>query len=341
MKNDLLLRALKGLPVERPPVWIMRQAGRYLPDYIKLKNKYDFFTRCRTPKLVSEITLLPIDQIGTDAAIIFSDILVVLQAMNIEVEMKPNFGPYIPNPIDSKEKVKNLILPNVRDKLGYVFEAIEVTKRDLNDRVPLIGFAGSPWTLFCYLVQGSGSKTFDKPKGFAFANPKETEIILEKITLTTIEYLKGQIDAGADVVQIFDSWGGLLSPSDYSKFSLKYINRIVSEIKNYAPVIIFGKGCWFALNEMTKTGASGLGIDWSCSARNARYLSGGNITLQGNYDPAKLLSPISTIKSDVRQMINDFGKERYIVNLGHGILPNIPVSHAKAFVDAVKEYKIS
>ena len=339
MKNDLLLRALKGLPVERPPVWIMRQAGRYLPDYIKLKNKYDFFTRCKTPELVSEITLLPIDQIGTDAAIIFSDILVVLQAMNIEVEMKPNFGPFIPNPIDSKEKVKNLITPNVTDKLGYVFEAIKVTKRDLNDRVPLIGFAGSPWTLFCYLVQGSGSKTFDKPKGFAFANPKETEIILEKITLTTIEYLKGQVDAGADVVQIFDSWGGLLSPSDYSEFSLKYINRIVSEIKNYAPVIIFGKGCWFALNEMAKTGASGLGIDWSCSARNARYLSGGNITLQGNYDPAKLLSPISKIKSDVGQMINDFGKESYIVNLGHGILPNIPVSHAKAFVDAVKDYK--
>ena len=339
MKNDLLLRALKGLPVERPPVWIMRQAGRYLPDYIKLKNKYDFFTRCKTPELVSEITLLPIDQIGTDAAIIFSDILVVLQAMNIEVEMKPNFGPFIPNPIDSKEKVKNLITPNVTDKLGYVFEAIKITKRDLNDRVPLIGFAGSPWTLFCYLVQGSGSKTFDKPKGFAFANPKETEIILEKITLTTIEYLKGQVDAGADVVQIFDSWGGLLSPSDYSEFSLKYINRIVSEIKNYAPVIIFGKGCWFALNEMAKTGASGLGIDWSCSARNARYLSGGNITLQGNYDPAKLLSPISKIKSDVGQMINDFGKESYIVNLGHGILPNIPVSHAKAFVDAVKDYK--
>ena len=340
MKNDLLLRALKGLPVDRPPVWIMRQAGRYLPDYIKLKNKYDFFTRCKTPELVSEITLLPIDQIGTDAAIIFSDILVVLQAMNIEVEMKPNFGPFIPNPIDSKEKVKNLISPNVMDKLGYVFEAIKVTKRDLNNRVPLIGFAGSPWTLFCYLVQGSGSKTFDKPKGFAFSNPKETEIILEKITLTTIEYLKGQINAGADVVQIFDSWGGLLSPSDYSQFSLKYINLIVSAIKNYAPVIIFGKGCWFALNEMAKNGASGLGIDWSCSARNARYLSGGNITLQGNYDPAKLLSPISKIKSDVHEMINDFGKEKYIVNLGHGILPNIPVSHAKAFVDAVKEYQI-
>lgn len=226
------------------------------------------------------------------------------------------------------------------DKLGYVFDAIKVTKRDLNDRVPLIGFAGSPWTLFCYLVQGSGSKTFDKSKGFAFANPKETDIILEKITLTTIEYLKGQIDAGADVVQIFDSWGGLLSPSDYSKFSFRYINKIVSAVKNYAPVIIFGKGCWFALNEMAKTGASGLGIDWSCSARNARYLSGGNITLQGNYDPAKLLSPISKIKSDVHRMINDFGKERYIVNLGHGILPNIPVSHAKAFVDSVKEYQI-
>lgn len=340
IQNDLFLRALKGEIVERPPVWMMRQAGRYLPDFMKLKAKYDFFTRCQTPELATEITVMPIEQIGTDAAILFSDILVVLQAMNIEVEMKPEVGPRIPTPIRSEKELNEVIVPDAEVALSYVIEAVKMTKQALNDQVPLIGFAGSPWTLLCYAVQGQGSKNFDKAKAFCFSQPELAHRLLQMITDTTIDYLKAKVAAGVDAVQLFDSWGGLLSPEDYNIFSWPYIQQIVTALKNDIPVIVFGKGCWFALHDMAKSGASALGVDWSCSARNARYLSGGQITLQGNFDPSRLLSPIPTIKSEVKKMIDSFGKDRYIVNLGHGILPNIPVDHAQAFVDAVKEYKI-
>jgi uroporphyrinogen decarboxylase len=317
----------------------MRQAGRYLPDFMKLKEKYDFFTRCQTPEMATEITLMPIDQIGVDAAIIFSDILVVLQAMNIEVEMRDSIGPYLPKPIIDKASLDQVILPDVEEELGYVFEAVRMTKNELNERVPLIGFAGAPWTLLCYAVQGQGSKNFDKAKAFCFQEPAMAKELLQKITTTTIAYLREKVKAGADVIQLFDSWGGLLSPSDYQEFSWPYIQQIIDALSGTVPVIVFGKGCWFALQEMSKSGAAALGIDWTCTARNARYLSGGQITLQGNFDPSRLLSPIPEIKTQVKQMINAFGKDRYIVNLGHGILPNIPVDHAKAFVDAVKEYQ--
>ena len=339
MKNELLLQALKGETLERPPVWMMRQAGRYLPDFMKLKEKYDFFTRCQTPELATEITLMPIDQIGVDAAIIFSDILVVLQAMNIDVEMRDGNGPYIPQPVNSKAALDQVILPDVEEHLGYVFEAVRMTKSALNDRVPLIGFAGAPWTLLCYAVQGQGSKNFDRAKAFCFKEPQMAKELLQRITTTTIAYLREKVKAGADVIQLFDSWGGLLSPDDYQEFSWPYLQQIVDALSGSVPVIVFGKGCWFSLQEMSKSGASALGIDWTCTARNARYLSGGQITLQGNFDPSRLLSPIPEIKTQVKQMINAFGKDRYIVNLGHGILPNIPVDHAKAFVDAVKEYQ--
>ncbi len=338
LKNDLFLKALKGETLERPPVWMMRQAGRYLPDFMTLKAKYDFFTRCQTPELATKITIMPIDQIGPDAAILFSDILVVLQAMQIPVEMKDGIGPWIPDPIRSTEDVGQSIVPDIHEHLGYVLDAVKMTKQALNERVPLIGFAGSPWTLLCYAVQGQGSKNFDIAKGFCFSQPDAAHSLLQKITDTTIAYLKEKVKAGVDAVQIFDSWGGLLSPEDYQIFSWPYIQQIVTALKNKAPVIVFGKGCWFALNEMGRSGASALGVDWTCSARNARYLSGGQITLQGNFDPSRLLSPIPKIKKDVHDMISEFGKDKYIVNLGHGILPNIPVDHAKAFVDAVKEY---
>ena len=339
MKNELLLQALKGETVKRPPEWMMRQAGRYLPDFMKLKEKYDFFTRCQTPELATEITLMPIDQMGVDAAIIFSDILVVLQAMNIEVEMRDGIGPYIPQPINSKAALGQVTLPDVEEHLDYVFEAVRMTKKELNDRVPLIGFAGAPWTLLCYAVQGQGSKNFDRAKAFCFQEPQMAKELLQRITTTTIAYLREKVKAGVDVIQLFDSWGGLLSPTDYQEFSWPYIQQIIDALSGTDPVIVFGKGCWFALQEMSKSGAAALGIDWTCSARNARYLSGGQITLQGNFDPSRLLSPIPEIKTQVKQMINAFGKDRYIVNLGHGILPNIPVDHAKAFVDAVKEYQ--
>ena len=340
IQNDLFLRALKGETVERPPVWMMRQAGRYLPDFMKLKAKYDFFTRCQTPELATEITIMPIEQIGTDAAILFSDILVVLQAMNIEVEMKAEVGPWIPTPIRSEKELNEVIVPDAEVALSYVIEAVKMTKLALNDQVPLIGFAGSPWTLLCYAVQRQGSKNFDKAKAFCFSQPELAHRLLQMITDTTIDYLKAKVAAGVDAVQLFDSWGGLLSPDDYNIFSWPYIQQIVTALKDDIPVIVFGKGCWFALHDMAKSGASALGVDWTCSARNARYLSGGQITLQGNFDPSRLLSPIPTIKSEVKKMIDGFGKDRYIVNLGHGILPNIPVDHAQAFIDAVKEYKV-
>ncbi len=339
IKNDLFLRALKGETVERPPVWMMRQAGRYLPEFREIREKYDFFTRCQTPELAAEITVQPIRRFGMDAAILFSDILVVPQAMNIEVQMKPNFGPYLPSPIRTQKDVDKVIVPDVTIALDYVFQAIKVTKEKLNEEVPLIGFAGSPWTLLCYCVQGQGSKTFDQAKEFCFTQPIAAHALLQKITDTTITYLKQKAKAGVNAVQVFDSWGGMLSPTDYTEFSWNYIQQIIDSLKDEVPVIVFGKGCWFALSEMAKSGAAALGVDWTCSAQNARHFTGGNITLQGNFDPARLLSPPSQIKKMVSQMINDFGKDKYIVNLGHGILPNVPLENAKAFIDAVKEWE--
>ncbi len=338
LKNDLFLRALKGESVERPPVWMMRQAGRYLPEFRALRDKYDFFTRCRMPEIAAEITVQPINIVKSDAAILFSDILVVPQAMNIEVLMKENVGPFLPNPIRTAQDVEQVIVPDIQETLGYVMEAIKITKEMLNDEVPLIGFAGSPWTIFCYAVEGQGSKSFDKAKGFCFSQPEAAHVLLQKITDTTIAYLLEKVKAGVDAVQIFDSWGGMLSPVDYQEFSWKYINQIVEALSEVTEVIVFGKGCWFALGEMAQSKASALGVDWTCSPKNARLFAGNDITLQGNFDPSRLLSPIPTIKKMVHEMIDEFGKDKLVVNLGHGILPNIPVDHAKAFIEAVKEY---
>jgi uroporphyrinogen decarboxylase len=319
---------------------MMRQAGRYLPEFMELKKKYDFFTRCQRPELASEITVQPIRRYGMDAAILFSDILVIPQAMNIEVEMKPDFGPYLPNPIRNLNDVNNVIIPDVNDALGYVMEGIKATKEKLKNEVPLIGFAGSPSTILCYCVQGQGSKNFDKAKEFCFTNPVAAHTLLQKITDTTIAYLKAKVAAGVNAVQIFDSWGGMLSPVDYQEFSWQYINQIIEALKDDAPVIAFGKGCWFALQEMAKSNASALGVDWTITPQNARYLTGGNITYQGKFDPTRLFSPPAENKKMVTQMINEFGKDKYIVNLGHGILPNVPLDNAKAFIDAVKEYGV-
>lgn len=340
IKNDLFLRALKGETVERPPVWMMRQAGRYLPEFIALRDKYDFFTRCQKPELASEITVQPIRRYGMDAAILFSDILVVPQAMDIEVIMKENLGPFIPKPIRSQKEVDAIQIPDVNIELGYVMEAIKMTKEMLNNDIPLIGFAGSPWTILCYVVQGQGSKNYDIAKGFCYEHPAAAHALLQKITDTTIAYLKAKVIAGVDAVQIFDSWGGMLSPVDYQEFSWNYINQIIEALKDDAPVIAFGKGCWFALEEMSKSNASALGVDWTITPKMARHFTGGNITLQGNFDPSRLLSPPATIKKMVTEMIDEFGKDKYVANLGHGILPNIPLENAKAFVDAVKEYKV-
>ena len=340
LQNDLLLRALRGEFTERPPVWMMRQAGRYLPDYIKLREKYSFFERCSTPELASEITVQPVEQVGVDAAIIFSDILVVPKAMGMEVQILEGKGPFLPDPIKQYSDIDKLHIPDVNETLGYVFDALKMTKERLDGRVPLIGFAGAPWTLLCYMVQGKGSKTFDEARAFCFTQPETAHRLLQMITDTTIAYLKGQVLAGADVVQLFDSWGGLLSPDDFEEFSLQYSRQIVAAIKDECLTILFAKGAWFALESMSRTGAHGLGVDWCISPALARELAGENITLQGNFDPARLLGPIPSIRKEVKKMIGAFGTHRYIANLGHGILPNVPVDHARAFVDAVKEYAL-
>ena len=341
LKNDLLLRTLRGEQTERTPVWMMRQAGRYLPEYMVLRKKYGFFERCQTPALAAEITIQPVDIVGVDAAILFSDILVVPQAMGLEVQLIESKGPVLPDPIQTAADLNRVRVPDVQETLGYVFDAIKLIKQELNGRVPLIGFAGAPWTLLCYMVQGKGSKTFDEAKAFCYTQPQLAHQLLQMITDTTIAYLKGQVAAGADTVQLFDSWGGLLSPHDIETISLQYIRQIVAALKDEVPVIVFAKGAWHSLDAMTATGAAGLGIDWCITPQLARQFAGSTISLQGNFDPAKLLSPIPVIQKEVKEMLQAFGPGRHIANLGHGILPNVPVDHARAFVDTVKEYSFT
>ncbi|MEO8766479.1 MAG: uroporphyrinogen decarboxylase [Ginsengibacter sp.] len=339
LKNDLLLRALKREKVERPPVWMMRQAGRYLPAYMKLRAQYDFFTRVQTPELATEITLQPIDEIGVDAAIIFSDILVIPQAMGVEVLLEEGKGPSLPNVIKTQKDIDALITSDVEEKLSYVTKALSLTRKELDGRVPLIGFAGAPWTILCYMVEGKGSKTWEKAKQFCFTQPFLAHQLLQKITGITIKYLVAQANAGADVLQVFDSWSGALSPADFKIFAQPYLAQIADAVKDHAPVILFPKGSWYALKELSESNASALGIDWCISPACARELTGNKITLQGNFDPAKLLLPVPEIKKAVKEMIDEFGVQGYIANLGHGITPDIPVENAQAFVAAVKEYR--
>ncbi len=341
LKNDLILRALRGEQVERPPVWMMRQAGRYLPDYLKLKAKYDFFTRVQTPELATEITLQPIDQVGVDAAIIFSDILVIPQAMGLEVLMEEGKGPSLPKVIQNQQDVDALVTTGAEESLKYVCDALTLTRQELNGRVPLIGFAGAPWTILCYMVEGKGSKTWDKAKQFAYTQPGLTHQLLQKITDITIDYLKAQLRSGADLVQVFDSWAGALSPEDFKTYAQPYLVQIADAVSPSGPVILFPKGTWHAIEDLSKTSASGLGLDWTVTPQQARAFAGDRITLQGNFDPSKLLAPISQIQKWVKEMIDGFGTQRYIANLGHGITPNVPVDHARAFVDAVKGYRVS
>ena len=339
LKNDLLLRALRKEKVERPPVWMMRQAGRYLPDYIKLREKYDFFTRCQTPELATQITLQPVDQVGVDAAIIFSDILVIPQAMGLEVLMEEGKGPSLPKTIKTQHDIDALITTGAEESLKYVYDALSLTKKELNERVPLIGFAGAPWTILCYMVEGKGSKTWDKAKQFAYTQPLLAHSLLQKITNITTDYLKHQVKAGADTVQVFDSWAGALSPADFKIFAQPYLFQIADALKDDAPVILFPKGSWYALKDIANSTASGVGIDWCVAPQVARELTQNKITIQGNFDPAKLLGTIPDIKREVKEMIDAFGVQNYIANLGHGITPNVPVDNARAFVDAVKEYR--
>lgn len=339
LKNDLLLKALKREKVERPPVWMMRQAGRYLPEYQELRKKYDFFTRVQTPELACTITLQPVDIIGVDAAILFSDILVIPQALGMTVLMEEGKGPLLPETISTQKDIDKLDVQTIEGKLKYVMDALTLTKRELNNRVPLIGFAGAPFTLLCYMVEGKGSKGFEKTKSFCFTQPELAHHALSKITEATIKYLIAQLKAGADVVQVFDSWSGLLSPDDFDEFAGKYLLQIAEAVAPHGPVILFPKGSGYALNALSSNASvTGIGIDWTIRPEVARLETKSRVALQGNFDPLKLLLPIPEIKKEVRRMIKSFGMQGYIANLGHGILPHIPVDHAKAFVDAVKEY---
>jgi len=339
IKNDLYLRALRGESVNRPPVWIMRQAGRYLPEFMALRDKYDFFTRCQTPELASEITLQPIKRFPLDAAILFSDILVVPKAMGIDFQIKENFGPYLENPIRTQKCIEKIEIPNVEEKLGYVFDAVTLTLEKLDNKIPLIGFAGSPWTILCYCVEGKGSKSFDIAKSFCFKNAQLAHNLLQKITDTTIYYLKKKVSRGVSAVQIFDSWGGMLSPKDYKEFSWKYIEQIIDALSPITHTIVFSKACWFALEEISKSKVSAIGIDWTINPETARNLTKNKITLQGNFDPSRLHSPKNVIQKMVNEMISEFGKDKYIANLGHGILPNIPIENVEVFINSIINWK--
>jgi uroporphyrinogen decarboxylase len=339
IKNDLLLRTLAGEKTARPPVWMMRQAGRYLPGFMKLKEKYPFFERVQNPELATEITVMPLEEVGVDAAILFSDILVIPQALEVEVQMVPGKGPLVPHPIRSAEQVAALPEVDAADRLHYVMDAVKSTVKAIDGEVPLIGFAGSPWTILCYMVEGQGSKTFDQAKAFCFSQPQAAHQLLQKITDVTIDYLRAKQAAGCDVIQLFDSWGGLLSPEDYRRYSLPYLKQIAEALAPRTPVILFAKGCWYALEEMTALPVKALGVDWTITPQMAREFTQFQMPLQGNFDPARLLSPIPEIEKMTRQMIQDFGPYKYIANLGHGILPNIPVDHARAFVNTVKSFE--
>jgi uroporphyrinogen decarboxylase len=337
MINDLLIRAAKGEEVERVPVWMMRQAGRILPEYRAVREKAgSFITLATTPEMAAEVTLQPVDILGVDAAIIFSDILVVPEAMGLPYEMIEAKGPIFPKTIKTPKDVENLKISNAESDLGYVLQAIDIVKKELAGRVPLIGFAGAPFTIYCYMVEGKGSKTFSVAKKMLFSNPKMAHALLQKITDSTIAYLKAQAVHGADIIQIFDSWAGILSPEQYRTFSLPYISQICNAI-NEVPVTVFAKGAFFARKEMSKLNCEVVGLDWNMDIRESRRMIP-NKTLQGNLDPCVLYAPYKEIERQTKKMLKTFGKQRYIANLGHGVYPDTDPEKVKCFIETVKGY---
>lgn len=335
LKNDLLLRAARGEEVQRPPVWLMRQAGRVLPEYKAVRSKAkNFIEFVKNPEMACEVTIQPVDILGVDAAIIFSDILVIPEAMGLPYEMIEAKGPFFPNTIKNKKDIDALKIAEAGD-LDYVMKALQLTKKNLNDRVPLIGFCGAPWTIFAYMIEGGGSKTFSKAKQFLYTQPELSHQLLEKITLSSINYLKGQVSAGADLLQIFDSWAGVLSEKMYYEFSLKYISMICDALSPLVPVTVFAKDAHYALNKISETKCSVIGLDWTIDPHVARKETG-NKTLQGNADPCLLYADEKTIISETKKMLESFGKQRYICNLGHGLYPDLDKEKVKLFVNVVK-----
>lgn len=339
-RNDLLLRAARGEKVSRTPVWLMRQAGRVLPEYRAVREKAGSFIKLvKTPELAAEVTIQPVDILGVDAAIIFSDILVIPEAMGLPYEMVEATGPRFPAVVKTLRDVEVLRVAD-GSELKYVTDAITLTKRVLNGRVPLIGFAGAPWTILAYMVEGKGSKTFSVAKRFLYAAPDVAHALLEKITASTINYLSAQIQAGADIIQLFDSWAGILSPDMYREFSLRYIKIICQELKRRHPVplIVFPKDAHFVRSEIAQTGCDVVSLDWTMDIKTSREMTGDRVTLQGNADPCLLYAPDEKIVKSVKEMLREFGPDRHIANLGHGLYPDIEKSKVKLFVDTVKEH---
>tara|TARA_R110000796_G_scaffold96719_1_gene202693 strand:+ start:76111 stop:77151 length:1041 start_codon:yes stop_codon:yes gene_type:complete len=338
LKNDLILRAARGEKTERTPVWLMRQAGRILPEYRAVRNSLSgFIELVKNPDLAAEVTIQPVDILGVDAAIIFSDILVIPEAMGLPYEMIEKKGPWFPNTIKSEADLKNIRIADSSSDLGYVIDAIKVTKRELAGRVPLIGFAGAPWTIFCYMVEGHGSKTFSNARKMLYTQPALAEKLMQMITDSTITYLKAQIEAGANIVQVFDSWAGILPADQYEQFSMKYIRQICSAITE-VPVTVFAKGAYFARKSMATLDCETIGLDWNMDIKESRELVGPNKTLQGNLDPCVLYGSNTEVEAATKKMLDAFGPDRHIANLGHGVYPDIDPEKVKVFVNTVKEY---
>jgi uroporphyrinogen decarboxylase len=341
LKNDLLLRAARGEKTERTPVWLMRQAGRILPEYRAVREKLSgFIELATTPALAAEVTIQPVDILGVDAAIIFSDILVIPEAMGLPYEMVEKRGPYFPTTIRNQADIDQLRISEPETDLGYVLEALRIVKKELAGRVPLIGFAGAPFTIFCYMVEGSGSKTFSKAKKMLYADPELSHRLLQKITDSTIAYLKAQVRAGADLLQLFDSWAGILSPEHYQTFSLPYIQQICEALKQafpQTPITVFAKGAFFARAQMGHLPCDVIGLDWNMDIAESRELVGPDKTLQGNLDPCVLYASFDQIRQETRKMLRAFGPSRHIANLGHGVYPDTDPEKVKCFIDTVKE----
>ena len=336
LENDLLLRAARGQKIERIPVWLMRQAGRILPEYRQIRNALSGFKELvETPHLAAEVTIQPVDILNVDAAIIFSDILVVPESMGLSYEMVEKKGPYFPKTIKTSNDIKNISIPDVHDNLSYVFEAIKITKSELKGKVPLIGFAGAPWTIFAYMIEGQGSKTFSKAKSFLYREPELSHQLLGLITETTIAYLKGQISSGADLVQLFDSWAGILTYQQYEEFGMKYVSEICDAVHE-TPVTVFAKGAYFALENMKGLNCETIGLDWNMCISDAKTIFQNRKTLQGNLDPCVLYGDYNLIKQKTKEMLNSFAGHRHIANLGHGVYPDINPDHVKCFIETVK-----
>ena len=344
LKNDRFLRALAREPVDRTPVWMMRQAGRYLPEYRATRARAGSFMQlCQAPDLACEVTLQPLERYPLDAAILFSDILTVPDAMGLGLHFEAGEGPRFTRTIKSQADVDALASPDPEDELRYVMDAVRTIRRELDGRVPLIGFAGSPWTVATYMVEGGTSKNFSRIKGMLYDRPDLLHSLLDRVTLTTLHYLNAQVAAGAQAVMVFDTWGSILTPKTYLEFSLAYMQRIVDSLTRVAdgrtvPVVLFTKGGGPWLEAMADTGCDGLGVDWTTDLSEARAKVGHRVALQGNLDPAVLYASPEVIREEVRQVLESFGHgSGHVFNLGHGIHPEVKPEHAGAMIEAVVE----